>query len=220
MKFSKAKSNAAISSSATIAGGVQSSYPDKHDAKLERKVLRRLDGLFLPLMCSLYLLGFLDRANLGNARVAGLQAKLKITDVQYQLGKPPNIKLLISCSLMESNVYYSCHNYVHPVHLLWITLKSPDEKNWAKIFTPRVMSIMGNSGHFAVESPHLFRFIGMPLFPWTIWGWALSRCHTLFLILLSTSRTSDTHWNRIFWCSVKRSLFRTSCSSNHPPQWH
>jgi hypothetical protein len=31
-------------------------------------------------------MGFLDRANIGNARVAGLQADLRMTDVQYETG--------------------------------------------------------------------------------------------------------------------------------------
>ncbi|EEB90977.1 hypothetical protein MPER_10743, partial [Moniliophthora perniciosa FA553] len=32
-----------------------------------------------------YLLSFLDRANIGNARVAGLQKALNMTDHQYQI---------------------------------------------------------------------------------------------------------------------------------------
>jgi hypothetical protein len=33
-----------------------------------------------------YLIAFLDRSNIGNARVAGLQKDLKLTDVEYQIG--------------------------------------------------------------------------------------------------------------------------------------
>lgn len=54
------------------------------DAKLDRKMLLKLDLILVPMMCALYLLAFLDRANIGNARVAGLQADLSITDTQYQ----------------------------------------------------------------------------------------------------------------------------------------
>jgi hypothetical protein len=35
----------------------------------------------------LYLLAFLDRSNIGNARVAGLQADLGMSDHQYETGK-------------------------------------------------------------------------------------------------------------------------------------
>jgi hypothetical protein len=57
------------------------------DPVLDRKVLWRLDILLVPLMCGLYLLSFLDRSNTGNARIAGLQADLKMTDNQYSTGE-------------------------------------------------------------------------------------------------------------------------------------
>ena len=53
---------------------------------LETKTVLRLDLLLVPMMCAIYLLAFLDRANIGNARVAGLQRDLGLTDHQYQTG--------------------------------------------------------------------------------------------------------------------------------------
>lgn len=38
-------------------------------------------------MSILYLAAFIDRSNIGNARVAGLQIDLSISDNQYQPGK-------------------------------------------------------------------------------------------------------------------------------------
>lgn len=58
------------------------------DPVLDKKMLFRLDILLVPLLASMYLLAFLDRANIGNARVAGLQKDLGISDNQYQIGKP------------------------------------------------------------------------------------------------------------------------------------
>ncbi|EON67345.1 hypothetical protein W97_06598 [Coniosporium apollinis CBS 100218] len=55
------------------------------DPTLERKTVLRLDLLLVPMMCMIYLLAFLDRSNIGNARVAGLQKDLGITDYQYQI---------------------------------------------------------------------------------------------------------------------------------------
>lgn len=61
--------------------------PETHlDPKIERKALLKLDLLLVSLMSSLYLLAFLDRANIGNARIAGLQTDLGISDHQYQIG--------------------------------------------------------------------------------------------------------------------------------------
>ncbi|KAF9003195.1 MFS general substrate transporter [Hymenopellis radicata] len=52
---------------------------------LEKRAVRKLDYAILPVMTMFYLLSFLDRANIGNARVAGLQADLGLTDHEYQI---------------------------------------------------------------------------------------------------------------------------------------
>lgn len=58
-----------------------------NQTRLERKTVIKLDLLLVPSMSILYLLAFLDRTNVGNARVAGLQTDLAISDAQYQTGK-------------------------------------------------------------------------------------------------------------------------------------
>ncbi|KAF9018653.1 MFS general substrate transporter [Hymenopellis radicata] len=55
------------------------------DDLLEKRAVRKLDWAILPVMTMYYLLSFLDRSNIGNARVAGLQADLGLTDHQYQV---------------------------------------------------------------------------------------------------------------------------------------
>lgn len=49
----------------------------------ERKLLRRIDLHVVPWLAILYLLNFLDRGNIGNARLYNMQADLHITDTQY-----------------------------------------------------------------------------------------------------------------------------------------
>ncbi|KAK7683471.1 hypothetical protein QCA50_013305 [Cerrena zonata] len=51
----------------------------------EKQAVRRLDYQIVPLMTLFYLFSFLDRANIGNARVAGLQRDLNLTDRQFQI---------------------------------------------------------------------------------------------------------------------------------------
>lgn len=51
--------------------------PDAHlsapeRAAADRKLLWRLDLMLMPWLCLLYLLAFLDRTNIGNAKIAGL----------------------------------------------------------------------------------------------------------------------------------------------------
>lgn len=57
--------------------------PTTIDAALERKVRRKLDTQVVPLVAALYLFAFLDRSNIGNARIAGFERDLKLTGDQY-----------------------------------------------------------------------------------------------------------------------------------------
>ncbi|KAF9000861.1 major facilitator superfamily domain-containing protein [Cyathus striatus] len=55
------------------------------DPAFEKRVWRKLDWSILPVVAIFYLLSFLDRTNLGNARVAGLQKDLKMTNHDYSV---------------------------------------------------------------------------------------------------------------------------------------
>jgi hypothetical protein len=44
-----------------------------------KKLLRRCDKYLLPFLALLYLLSFLDRTNIGNAKLANLEVDLKMT---------------------------------------------------------------------------------------------------------------------------------------------
>ncbi|KAF9072300.1 major facilitator superfamily domain-containing protein [Rhodocollybia butyracea] len=52
---------------------------------MERKVWRKIDMYVLPIVAMFYLLSFLDRTNVANARVAGLQANLRMSNKQYSI---------------------------------------------------------------------------------------------------------------------------------------
>ncbi|KAF5335333.1 hypothetical protein D9611_011736 [Ephemerocybe angulata] len=55
------------------------------DPALMRRAWMKLDLWLLPVVTMFYFLSFLDRTNLGNARVAGLQKDLKLTNHQYSI---------------------------------------------------------------------------------------------------------------------------------------
>ncbi|KAK4167141.1 putative transporter [Cladorrhinum sp. PSN259] len=62
--------------------------PDAHltaaeKAEVDRKLLWRLDKKLMPWLCFLYLLAFLDRTNIGNAKIAGLNKDLGLTTSSY-----------------------------------------------------------------------------------------------------------------------------------------
>ncbi|KAI1205321.1 MFS general substrate transporter [Annulohypoxylon truncatum] len=57
--------------------------PDAHLSleerdKIDKKLIRKLDWILIPWLCILYLLAFLDRSNIGNAKVANLPQDLHL----------------------------------------------------------------------------------------------------------------------------------------------
>lgn len=49
----------------------------------ENAVLRKMDIRLIPMLSALYLLAFLDRGNIGNAKIEGLVEDLHMTGPQY-----------------------------------------------------------------------------------------------------------------------------------------
>lgn len=56
------------------------------DAVNEKALIRKIDWRLLPAVGILYLLSFLDRSNVGNARIEGLADDLHMTGNQYLTG--------------------------------------------------------------------------------------------------------------------------------------
>jgi len=55
------------------------------DPELEMIIVRKLDRNLLPLLGILYLFSYLDRVNIGNARLFGLEEAVHLTDGQYNM---------------------------------------------------------------------------------------------------------------------------------------
>ncbi|KAG9513662.1 putative MFS transporter, partial [Aureobasidium melanogenum] len=53
------------------------------DPKAEAKLRTKIDFMIIPTVMLLYLFCFIDRANIGNARLAGLERNLKLTGYDY-----------------------------------------------------------------------------------------------------------------------------------------
>ncbi|RDH37148.1 MFS general substrate transporter [Aspergillus welwitschiae] len=56
---------------------------EEEKAKIDRALLWKLDLRLIPWLSLLYLISFLDRTNVGNAKLAGLQGDLLMTNSQY-----------------------------------------------------------------------------------------------------------------------------------------
>lgn len=57
----------------------------RYDDKETHRILRKVDYRLLPMLTLLYVLAFLDRGNIGNAKVAGMNEELQLTGTQYNL---------------------------------------------------------------------------------------------------------------------------------------
>ncbi|KAK4994552.1 hypothetical protein LTR66_005441 [Elasticomyces elasticus] len=69
-----------------VASGSSSSLDEQAYGISEKSLLRKIDRHILPGVCILYLLSFLDRSNVANARLDGLTKDLHMTGNQYLTG--------------------------------------------------------------------------------------------------------------------------------------
>ena len=51
----------------------------------EKKLVRKIDLYLLPTIWIMYLLSYMDRTNIGNAKVAGMDVDLGLTSNQYSV---------------------------------------------------------------------------------------------------------------------------------------
>lgn len=58
----------------------------EHNARLTRSILFKTDTRVLPILALLFLCSFLDRTNVGNAKIIGLEEDLNISNLQYNQG--------------------------------------------------------------------------------------------------------------------------------------
>jgi hypothetical protein len=56
-----------------------------YDAAATKKLLRKCDKYLLPFLALLYLLSFLDRTNIGNAKLAKLEQDLGMEGLDYNV---------------------------------------------------------------------------------------------------------------------------------------
>jgi hypothetical protein len=57
------------------------------DEKATSRLVRKIDLRLLPFLALLYLLSFLDRTNIGNARLAGLEKTLHMKGLDYNVSR-------------------------------------------------------------------------------------------------------------------------------------
>ncbi|KAI5837308.1 major facilitator superfamily domain-containing protein [Morchella snyderi] len=76
-----------LSQQSSISGGNNGGRggEEGYDVDFEKKLVRKLDRHIIPVIMLLYLFSFLDRVNIGNARLYGLEEDLGLQGNQYQV---------------------------------------------------------------------------------------------------------------------------------------
>ncbi|KPM43817.1 hypothetical protein AK830_g2780 [Neonectria ditissima] len=49
----------------------------------EKKLVRKIDAFLMPILWIMYILNYIDRTNIGNAKIAGMQSELDLSDDDY-----------------------------------------------------------------------------------------------------------------------------------------
>jgi len=65
---------------------VQFAVLSEEELIVQKKLVRKIDALIMPLVILVYLMNYIDRNNYAAARIQGLEAELNLTDAQYQTG--------------------------------------------------------------------------------------------------------------------------------------
>lgn len=93
-EFVEHRSSLAENGGQKVVGTIEEDIPltqEDYDFMLEyeasgkgKKAIRKMDWRIIPILVIIYLAAFLDRGNIGNARIEGLEADLGISSQQYQ----------------------------------------------------------------------------------------------------------------------------------------
>lgn len=65
--------------------GIAENHLPRYGDEETTRILRKVDLRLLPVLTLLYIISYLDRGNIGNARVAGMNADLGLSDTEYRL---------------------------------------------------------------------------------------------------------------------------------------
>ncbi|EAU85992.2 hypothetical protein CC1G_03015 [Coprinopsis cinerea okayama7 len=106
------------------------------DTPEDRKLLRKVDFRLLPILTFLYLLSFLDRSNIGNAKIIGLVEDLKISPPEYNTALALYFVAYVIFEVPANIVYASFHAVRHLVlNLSLFRLKRFNPQVWLPTLT-------------------------------------------------------------------------------------
>lgn len=78
--------------------------PSAYESLDEAVILRKMDIRLIPMLSILYLLAFLDRGNIGNAKIEGLVEDLHMTGPEYNWTRMAPFSLMVSTNWLRPNL--------------------------------------------------------------------------------------------------------------------
>ncbi|KAF9242592.1 major facilitator superfamily domain-containing protein [Melanogaster broomeanus] len=125
---------------------------DPHNSPQDRRLLRKVDLRLLPILTLLYLLSFLDRTNIGNAKIDGLTTDLRISPSAYNTALALYFvgyvlfEIPANCSLK----HFSPQLWLPTLTLVWgiVSLAQGLVKNQAGLFGIRFLLGVTEAGLF------------------------------------------------------------------------
>ena len=94
--------------------------PTEFTPEEEKRVIRKLDWHIIPLIFLLYSLSILDRSNLGNARIAGMEDDINLTGNRYTwLATVFYIAYILSQWMQMGWKAFKPHNWVACTVFAW-----------------------------------------------------------------------------------------------------
>ena len=87
-----------------------------------RRALRKVDYRLIPLLAFLYLVAFVDRSNIGNAKIAGLEDDLNLEGLRYNVAVT---MFFVTYGLFEvpANIILKLWRYLAPMNSLFPLLR-------------------------------------------------------------------------------------------------
>ncbi|KAK4936973.1 hypothetical protein LTR10_022283 [Elasticomyces elasticus] len=120
------------------------------DTEQEKKLVRKLDWRLIPCCWVLYLLGYIDRANIGNAKTGGMADDFNLTSSQYSVITLVFFISYLVCEVPANMILTRVkpHYFLPGLGLAWGTLAAlmGATKNWSQVAGLRFLLGVAEAG--------------------------------------------------------------------------
>lgn len=116
---------------------------DKENIAAEKKFIRKMDLLLMPLFGSMYFFSYLDRSNIGNAKLAGLMEDINLTDSQFSTASSVLYATYITVQIPGVLLFrmFKANHYLAGMMSAWalVTIFSIFVNNYGSLVATRVL---------------------------------------------------------------------------------